>query len=184
MVVAHSDVEAVAAFEHLGLIRTGAWPMVAAWLLDSGLDGNALATMAALDSHADGWDVDPLRADVLREIGAPSIEDSDRAALVVGATFDRVAGAGPSVSDHEVLRQLAALAPLRDYPAGLIGECYGLQEFLDCDCGPGSKAEADRLEDQLRTALTLELNPGLAAALALPLTAPRRALLGRDGGHR
>ena len=84
--VARDDSEVVAAFERLHLIRTHNWPMVAVWLLDSGFDGSALVSMAALDSHADAWDVDPRRAEVLREVAAPAVDD-DRAALLVGATL-------------------------------------------------------------------------------------------------
>ncbi len=90
--------------------------------------------------------------------------------MLVGATFAAVAGTW--ISDHPVLRRLAAVAPMRNYPRGLVGECYALEEFLDCDCDPDSKRRADRLEDQLRTALSVELNPGLAAALAVPLVGP------------
>lgn len=160
--MAQDDGRAVAAFARLRLIRTERWPMVAAWLLDSGFEGPALEQMASLDSHADAWDVEPLRDDVLTEINAADLDDQ-RAALLVGGTFGRTLGTlDPG---HGVVRRLAALAPSLDYPSGLIGDCYHVEEFLDCDCHPDGNQEADRLELKLRTELTLDLNPGLAAAL-------------------
>lgn len=136
--------------------------MVAAWLLDSGFEGPAIEQMASLDSHADAWDVEPLRDDVLAEIGAEELDD-EGAALLVGGTFARTLGTlDPG---HSVIRRLAALAPSLDYPSGLIGDSYSVEEFLDCDCHPDGKQEADRLELKLRTELTLDVNPGLAAAL-------------------
>lgn len=161
-VVARDDAEVVAAFERLHLIRSHNWPMVAAWLLDSGFDGSALAALAALDSHADAWDVDPLRGEALREVRAPAVDD-DRAALLLGATLAQ--GTGVPGRDHPAVRLLAAVAPSLNYPAGLIGESYYLEEFLDCDCHPDRKREADRLEHDLRTRVRIDLNPGLAAAL-------------------
>lgn len=172
--MAHDDAAAVAAFARLGLIRTDMWPMVAAWLLDSGFDGPAIEGMASLDSGADAWDVDPLREELMREIGAPTM-DEDRAASVVGATFAQVPALGPPRPGyHPLVRRLAAMAPYLDYPGGLIGECYHAEEFLDCGCHPDGAREADQLEHRLLTGVTLDLNPGLASALLVRLSDPAR----------
>lgn len=160
--VARDDVQAVAAFSRLGLIRTDGWPMVAAWLLDSGFKGAAVEQMAALDAQAGAWDIDPLRSDLLEDIEAGDLDD-ERAALLVGGTFARVQRA--SATAYVAVRRLARLAPSMAYPGGLIGACYQAEEFLDCDCHPDGKQDADRLEHKLLTEFALDLNPGLAAAL-------------------
>ena len=118
--------------------------------------------MAALNSQADAWDVEPLREELLSELDASEMDD-EHAALLVGATFAQARGAfDPSLG---VVRLLAAVAPLLEYPSGLIGDCYIVEEFLDRDCHPDGKQDADRLERKLRTDLALDLNPGLASAL-------------------
>lgn len=160
--VARDDVQAVAAFSRLGLIRTDRWPMVAAWLLDSGFKGAAVEQMAALDAHAGAWDIDPLCSGLMEDIGAGDLDD-ERAALLVGGTFAQVQGA--SRTGHVLVRRLARLAPSMDYPGGLIGACFQAEEFLDCDCHPDGKQDADRLERKLLTEFALDLNPGLAGAL-------------------
>lgn len=160
--VGRDDVKAVAAFSRLGLIRTDGWPMVAAWLLDSGFQGAAVEHVAALDAQAGAWEIDPLRSGLLEDIGAGDLDD-ERAALLVGGTFAQVQGASPTA--YVVVRRLARLAPSMDYPGGLIGACYQVEEFLDCDCHPDGKQGADRLEHKLLTEFALDLNPGLAGAL-------------------
>ena len=155
------DAEAVAGFARLGLIATDNWPMVAAWLLDSGFEGASLVALAALDTRADAWDVDPLHSESLQEISAPVL-DEDRAALIVGSTVE---AAGRAAEGHPVVRRLTAIASSLDYPGGLIGECYTAEEYADCECHPDGRREAAQLEHRLRTTLTLHINPGLAQAL-------------------
>ena len=171
--MAQDDATAVAAFAHLGLIRTDMWPMIAAWLLDSGFEGPSIVAMACLDSHADAWDVDPLRAELMREIAAPNV-DHDRAAYVVGATLALHSSNGPRFRSHPLVRLLASVAPTLDYPGGIIGACYLAEEFLDCDCHPDGALEADQLERRLRTEVVLDLNPGLGSVLVVGLAASTR----------
>lgn len=156
------DAVAVSAFAKLHQIRTNQWPMVAAWLLMSGFDGQALVSVAALDRSATAWDVEPLVPDLMSEIGAFSLDPND-AALILGATYAKVEPEG--AAQHAVIRVLARAAPEFDNPEGWLSECNHAEEFLDCDCDADSAARADDLEHTLRSTVPLEITSGLADAL-------------------
>ncbi len=155
--MARDDGLAVSAFVKLNRIRTDQWPMVAAYLLASGFDGPALVSMASLDRNATVWDVAPLVPDLMREIDTPPV-DWDEAALVFGATW---AAADPeSAARHRVVRLLGMVSPFLDHFEGLLGECFYAVEFFDDD-----PDRATALEHRLRTAIRLQIAPGLATAL-------------------
>jgi hypothetical protein len=73
----------------------------------------------------------------------------------------------PAINDYPLVRTLARLAPDLDYPSGVIGTAYALDEWLDCDCHRDSpeRAQADAFEHEIRSLPHLNLPPQLAAAL-------------------
>ncbi len=121
--------------------------MVAALLVDDGFDGEALLSLAALSSRADGWDVDPLVPLALGEVGAPEMT-----AEVAADNVARLLAVSLPSRNYDVIRYLARLAPELDYPDGVIGRAYWLDEWLDCECHKSSveRTEAERFEDRLR----------------------------------
>lgn len=144
---ARADLIAVSAAHALGCIRSDQWHLVAALLLDDGLDCDPLVALASLTSRASGWEVDALVPDTLRELDAPRM-DVDTAGDVIASLL----AAGLAREGHQVVRRLAGMAPGLDYPGGAIGRAYALEEWLDCECHEGSpeRAEADAFEAALR----------------------------------
>lgn len=124
------------AAQSLRLVRTGAWPGIAAELLARGLDGDATAELAGLSATDSAWSIEPLVPDVLSEVGGEE-PDQETASRLVARAMARVARRHGDDS-YPTIRALAALSPGLDYPGGTIGEAYYLDEWLDCDCHEGS----------------------------------------------
>jgi hypothetical protein len=158
-----NEVLATAAASRLGLIRSSAWPMVAACLLAAGHDGPEVLALACLNRASSRWQIDPLVPAALRDIEAPDLDIVAAAEIVAPL----LAQAAPPTGNYVVLRTLARLAADLDYPGGVLGEAYDLAEWLDCECHRDSaeRAEADAFEREIRSRLALDLPPGLAAAL-------------------
>lgn len=129
----------------LGMVRTGAWPVIAAELLARGLDGDAAAELAGLSSTDSGWVIDPLVPAVMAEIGGDP-PDQETASRSIARAIARVALRRGSTDTYPAIRALALLAPDLDYPGGTIGEAYFLGEWLDCDCHAGSPERARAAE--------------------------------------
>lgn len=60
---------AVAAVIRLGLMRADRWPMVAAYLVAAGVDGEHVVGLAGLSQAASGWEVDQYVPDARAEAG-------------------------------------------------------------------------------------------------------------------
>ena len=157
------EILATAAAAELGLVRSDVRPMVAAHLLACGHDGTDLLALACLSNRSSGWQVDHLVPGTLRDIGAPDL--SVEAAGEIVARL--LAQDAPAISDYPLVRTLARLAPELDYPSGVIGRAYALDEWLDCDCHRDSpeRAQAEAFEHEIRSLPHLNLPPPLAAAL-------------------
>ena len=125
------------AAELLGLIRTNAWPGIAAELLARGIDGDAAAALAGLSSTDSAWSIEPLVPDVLVELGGDA-PDQEAASRLVARAIALAARRESAADPYAAIRALAALSPDLDYPGGTIGEAYYLDEWLDCDCHEGS----------------------------------------------
>jgi hypothetical protein len=154
---------AVAAAQRLGLVRTDLWPLVAAHLIAAGYDEPAVVELAGLPHTASGWEVDQLVPAVLTDLQAPELSDEE-----AGEVAARLLRQGLPRGDHPIIRRLASLAPGLDYPRGPIGQSYGLEEWLDCDCHDGSseRQAATAYEEELRSLPPLRISDGLASALA------------------
>jgi hypothetical protein len=124
--VVADEVLATAAAAELGLIRSDAWPMVAAHLLTCGHDGADLLALACLGNGSSGWQVDQLVPGTLRDIGAPDLS-VEAAGEIIARLLAQDAAA---ISDYSLVRTLARLAPDLDYPSGVIGRAYSLDEWL------------------------------------------------------
>jgi hypothetical protein len=123
--------------------------------------------LASLDGNADGWDVAPLVATCMAEIGAAELTEHDAATIVARL----VASALPAAS-FPAVRYLATLAPALEYPDGVIGEAYYLEEWLDCECHEGSDERQAAVEFERR----LRADP-LACRAEIPT-----AIFGARGG--
>ena len=136
--------------------------MVAALLLASGHDGEALVDLAGLPRAASGWEVDRLVPQMLVEVGVP-----DLGIVEAGELAARLLASALPDDNYAVIRALAPLAPDLDYPAGRIGEAYQLSEWLDCDCHDGSdeRVRASRFEAEVRRLPPLDIPSALADAL-------------------
>ena len=137
--------------------------MVAAHLLACGHDGSDILALACLGKGASGWQVDQLLPGALCDIDAPNMSVES-----AGVTVARLlAQATPPTGEYVVMRTLARLAPALDYPSGLIGMAYALEEWLDCDCHRDSpeRAEAEAFEREIRNLPPLDLPRQLADAL-------------------
>jgi len=158
------EVVAVAAAQRLGWIRSDQWPLVAAYLLAAGIEGDGIAMLAGLPRSASGWEVDQLVPVVLEEARAPALTVAEAADILARMLAREVDDAG----NHPLLRNLADLAPGLDYPGGRIGQAYWLSEWLDCECHVGSseRAAADAFEAELRALPPLRMDPALATALS------------------
>ena len=121
-----------------------------------------MVALACLTRNASGWEVDQLLPGALADVGAPEVTDEE-----AGEVAARLFAPGLPDDDFAILRTLASLAPMLDYPGGPIGEAYQLAEWLDCSCHDGSteREQAKRFEQRLRQLPALRLTPGLAEAL-------------------
>ncbi|WP_239090593.1 hypothetical protein [Asanoa iriomotensis] len=156
----------VGAAQHLGLILSSDWPVVAAHLLAQGADGQAVSELAGLPRATSPWCIDQLVPEVLVELGVremPTQQASDLVARLVGP----VAATRPPADEFAAIRFLARLAPALDYPGGAIGDAYVAAEWLDCECHADSpeRDAAIALEKALRTPDPLDIDPGLLRAL-------------------
>lgn len=153
---------ATAVAARLQIVTTDRWPSVAAHLIASGGDGEQVVELAGLPRNASGWEVDQLVPGALADVGAPEVNDEQ-----AGEVVARLVAQGLPRDEFAILRTLAALAPMLDYPNGPIGEAYQLAEWLDCSCHDGSveREEAGRFEQRLRRLPALNLSQGLAEAL-------------------
>jgi len=88
--VAADEVLATAAAARLGLIRSDAWPMVAAQLLASGHDGSDLLAVACMGKDSSGWQIDQLVPGALSDLGAPDLS-IESAGEIIGRLIAEVA---------------------------------------------------------------------------------------------
>jgi hypothetical protein len=156
------ELTAVGAAHRLGLIRSNRWPMVAAYLIAAGWDGEDLVALASLSDAATGWEVEPLIPGALTEAGVPELT-VEQGGDVVARLLAQLQGN----RDHPVVRTLAAIAPQLNYPGGLIGKAYGLEEWLDCACHVDSaeRREADQFEQQMTLLPPVHIPQPLVEAL-------------------
>lgn len=116
--------DALARFQarwQLGFIPLEQAPAAAAQLLESGLAGNALTTLAGLNSPSRP-EVEPLVKNALAECGAAPMTDTDARWLLVRAGVEAItAGMLPP---REGVDQLAFLCQALESPEGL-------REFVD-----------------------------------------------------
>jgi len=160
------EVACVAAAHHLGLIAANSWPMVAAYLVAAGYDGEDLVALASLPATASGWSVDQLVPGALTDVSAPSLTD-DHAAEVVARLIALLMPEGK----HPLVRSLAAVAVQREnYDPGVLLDAFLLEDTLDAGWLPGisSRDGANEFEARFRECPPVNLPLPLAQILVEP----------------
>lgn len=152
---------AVAAMNRLGCLMSDQWPLIASFLVASGAESDGVVALASLTADASGWQIDQLVPEVLSELKLPDLS-LDEAAYIMARLM---AQGRPGRGNYPIIRALARITPQLDYPDGLLHEAYMSEEFLDCDCHPSGRREADALESQLQGQPPLRLPVPLALAL-------------------
>ena len=152
-----------------GLIRSSAWPMLAAELLARGMESDQTVELAGLSRLDSAWLIDPLVPGVIEDLGEPRVppEVVDR---IVGRAIARAVLRRGCPEPLTAIRVLASFSPGLDYPGGVIGEAYSADEWVDCECHRDSpeRASAEALaaallnepldvDDQLVDAATADL---------------------------
>lgn len=166
-------VRVACALEDLGAFRPDDWVRLGTTLLELGRDDEGVLDLAILSESASGWDTDEIVRD-LRERLAIGQTNANEAAEMVARLLADDLRARPAVVTAPMIRMLARLAP-PDYASELTSECYGIEEYLDCNC----VAEVEPgYEDELEARASLDLPDPIVGVLAqrlrstLPTTQP------------
>jgi hypothetical protein len=132
-------------------------------LLLAGIDDPEIAELAGLSASVTGWDTEPLVSSLYEkyEVRLPHIED---AVAVLARLMASDLRARPATVTAPMIRLVARLAPSA-YESDLANECYGGEEYLDCDC---TRVDP-RFETELESLPPLQLPDGLVQVLARPL---------------
>lgn len=154
-------IEAAVAAEIVGMFGPREWTDLASALLATGRDDAELVDLAILRSPVSGWTTDPIVA-ALRE-RLPQIQLGTEAATEL---FARVLADDLRVRPADVtspmIRMLARTAP-PDFSSDLAANCYGVEEYLDCNC----VAHVDPIWDRgLEELPTCGLPPSIATLIA------------------
>jgi hypothetical protein len=141
------------------------WPDLAVELLVAGFVDPEIAELAGLPTSVTGWDTDPLVSALYDryQVRAPQIED---AVAVLARLMADDLRARPAAVTAPMIRLVARLAP-PDHESDLANECFGCEEYLDCDCGRVDP----QFESKLENLPPLQLPDGLVQVLARPLRA-------------
>ena len=122
------------ASEELGWFRPLDWPDLAVALLLEGSEDAEVAELAGLPPTVSGWDTDALVTPLYERYAIPS-PTAEEAVGLLAATMAADLRARPAVVTAPMVRALARLAPPA-FQSALASQCYGAEEYLDCDCHP------------------------------------------------
>lgn len=120
------------AAEHLGCLRSGDWPNLAVALLLEDVEDPEVAELAGFDEHVSAWTVDPLTEALYQRYAVPA-PDTEGAVDSLAGLMAADLRAQPAVVTGPMIRLLARLAP-PNFESSLANQCYGAEEYLDCDC--------------------------------------------------
>jgi hypothetical protein len=157
------------AAERLGCLTPSDWPDVAVALLLEGVEDAEVAELAGLDRQVSGWTVDPLTTVLYERHAVPNLA-ADSAVRALAGLMAADLLARPAAVTGPMIRILAQLAQPSDFEASLANECYGVEEYLDCDC-------SGRLDPAFEAELEAIPGPHIPDALVQVLAAPLRATL-------
>lgn len=146
-------------------LSAGDWPGLAVALLFEAVEDPEVAELAAFDRRVSPWKVDPLTDSLYDRYGAAAPADSDEAVASLAGLMAADFQARPATVTGPMIRVLARLAP-PDFDSDLANQCYGVEEYLDCDCS----GHVDfAWEDQLMALPRPQMPDGVIQELARPL---------------
>ena len=152
--------------EQLSYWEPGDWPQLAVELLVAGFDDAEIAELAGLPASIMGWDIDPLVVSLFECYRVPVLGAEDAVAFLARLMATDLR-ARPATVTAPMIRLMARLTR----PAGeseMPWQCYGGEEYLDCDCGTSVDPE---FEEELERLPSLPLPDGLVRILSRPLRA-------------
>ena len=161
------------AAEHLGRLAPGDWPNLSVALLLEDVEDSEVAELAGFDQRVSAWTVHPL-TEALYERHQVSAPDTESAVDAVARLLPADLRARPATVTAPMIRLLARLAP-PSFESSLASQCYGAEEYLDCDCtGQVDPSLEDRLEAMPGPRIPDRVVRVLAAPLrsTLPLVQP------------
>lgn len=155
------------AAERMRKLGSGDWPALAVALLVEGVDDPEVAELAGFDEHVNPWMVDPLVESLYARYTVAAPSDTNEAVALIAGLLSADLRARPATVTGPMIRLLARLAP-PDFDSDLANQCYGAEEYLDCDCS----AEVDPAwENELLALPGPHIPDGVMRVLARPLRA-------------
>lgn len=152
------------AAERMGRLASGDWPALSVALLLEGVDDPEVAELAGFDQKVSAWKVDPL-TEALYDRHKVSAPDAESAVDMLARLMSADLRARPAAVTAPMIRLLARLAP-PSFESSLANQCYGAEEYLDCDCA----GQVDpSFEDELEAMPGLQIPDSLVRVLADPL---------------
>ena len=104
--------------------------------------------LAGLNHSVSPWQIDPLTASLYERHATTAPQDAEAAVTTLARLLAADLRARPSSITGPMIRLLARLAP-PDFESDLATQCFGAEEYLDCDCSgqvdPAWEAELEGL---------------------------------------
>lgn len=152
----------------MGCLGPGAWPDLALALLLEDVEDPEVAELAGYDQQVSAWTVDPLTEALYERYEVPA-PDKDGAVHSLAGLMAADLRARPAVVTGPMIRLLARLAP-PNFESSLANECYGAEEYLDCDC-------SGRVDPAFEAELEAMPGPRIPHSVAHMLAKPLRSTL-------
>lgn len=154
------------AAEQLGCFSPTEWVGLGTALLALGREDAEILDLAILSKPVSAWSTDGALTSLRERLSIEATDSNDAVELMARALADDLRARPASVT-APMVRMLARLAP-PDYSSALANECYGVEEYLDCNC----VAEVDpSLEADLEARPSLDLPDGVVQILTRRLRA-------------
>lgn len=149
----------------MGQLSSGDWPGFAVALLVEAVDDPEVAELAAFGRRVSPWKVNLLTESLYDRYGVAAPADSNEAVASLAGLMAADFQARPATVTGPMIRVLARLAP-PDLDSDLANQCYGVEEYLDCDCS----GDVDPAwENELLALSKAQIPDGVIRELARPL---------------
>ena len=136
------------AAERMGFLGAGDWSDLAVALLLEGVEEPEVLELAGFNHSASPWQIEPLTASLYERHATAVPQHAEAAVAMLARLLAADLRARPSSVTGPMIRLLARLAP-PDFESDLATQCFGAEEYLDCDCSghvdPGWEAELEGL---------------------------------------
>lgn len=152
------------AAERMSFLRPADWPGLAVALLLEDVEDPEIAELAGFDESVSAWAVHPQTEAPYERYEVPKM-DAESAVTSLAGLLAADFRTRPSVVTGPMIRLLARLAPPH-FESSLANQCYGAEEYLDCDCRPRVDTTS---EDELERRPGPPLPDSVVQLLAGPL---------------